>query len=376
LLAALALAGCAQVPTRPSTHQGASKATAEHDRLFALARLNERKGNLKNAEQIYLSLQTKRSQDPAIAHRLGIVAARQGRLEEARQQFEKAAAMGGQSSELLTDLGYCYYLMDNLPAAEQNLQSALAQDPQNQRARNNLALAVGEQGRFEESLAHFKLVNSEAAAHANLAYVYSQVGELQLAKEEYNLALSMNKQLRPAAEALVQIASEEPVREQARQLAASRRRAQQTETAPLASAPALVATPVAPETVLHADAAQQKPSESPPAHSPVIAVSHVQPSAVDQSRVAQPAELREPVSAVPVTAGHTGSPGAQQVAVDAAPFIELPPTQPEAAESAAGQVHQSMPQSVSLTNYALDEGGTGSALPFGSGRFRAYRIRP
>src|SRR5262249_12786468 len=85
-LAAVLATGCAPLGQFAAAPRSGN-ASASNERPFALARLTERKGKLTDAEQMYHSLQARNTRDPAIEHRLGVVAARQGKLEEARQHF-------------------------------------------------------------------------------------------------------------------------------------------------------------------------------------------------------------------------------------------------------------------------------------------------
>ena len=88
--------------------------------------------------------------------------------------------------------------------------AAIEIDPQNQSARNNLGLVLGETGRYDESLAEFRQAGGEAEAQANLAYCKTRAGDLQGAKSAYHRALSLNQELKPAAEALMQLAQQSP----------------------------------------------------------------------------------------------------------------------------------------------------------------------
>lgn len=246
------------------------KSTVDTERTLALARLSERKGNLPTAEKIYRNMQEKNEADPALSHRLGVVAARQGRLEEARVHFATSLEAGGESAELLADMGYCCYLLDDLPAAEESLRAALELDPHDVRARNNLGLVIGEQGRFDESFAQFKLAGEESKAHANLAYVYSQVGQLQLATEEYNLALSLDQTLRPAANAMVELARDGKTRETVRNYAHNRSPAMPNIPEPSAVAPiSLAANQHSPEETDQAAALPTKSAASTAGPAPV-----------------------------------------------------------------------------------------------------------
>jgi Flp pilus assembly protein TadD len=391
-LGGLLLSGCAQMGSWSAPRTAQKPAADRMDRPFALARLTERKGNLQNAEQMYRSLQSQHGNTPELEHRMGVVAARQGRFEEARQHFANAAAGGRESPELMTDLGYCCYLMDDLPAAEHALRSALARDPNSQRARNNLGLVLGGQGRMDESMAQFKLAGSEAEAHSNLAYVYSQTGDLKRAAEEYNLALSLNQQLRPAAEALVQIAREEPAREKARELAAARQREmrqpqrgmQPAGAAMIAQAPnrEVQGPPAPPQIAMlpsSGPAAMKREVETPRltppvranADTPVVTVSHERRSETDnrvtplpttvvetqpQRAAMQPATVRSQPAVTMATATLRQEPAPPARPQPATAEME---NKPQASVTVVGGAGQQAP--ISISDYRMDESDSSSS---------------
>ncbi len=117
----------------------------------------------------------------------------------------KQKAGGLSSADLLADLGYATYLMGDLAGAERYMRRSLELAPDSRKTHNNLAMVLAEMNRNEEALQEFLLATSEAAAHANLAYVQSQRGSLDSAKLHYHRALELDPGLRPAAEALVQL---------------------------------------------------------------------------------------------------------------------------------------------------------------------------
>ncbi len=224
-LGLLTAAGCAGMPRRPLPAVSSSANASSADKLeraLALARLQERNNELESATFIYKSVQAQSPKNPTVYHRLAVIAARQNRFDDADANFQRAIQIEGATPDLLTDLGYLRYLQDDLVSAEKMLRSALEQNPSLKKARNNLALVLGEQGRMDESLTEFKRVVGEAEAHANLAYVYSQMGDLQSAQEQYHMALTIDKQLRPAASGLVEIAKRKPIRKQMEMLAEKR----------------------------------------------------------------------------------------------------------------------------------------------------------
>jgi len=176
---------------------------------LALARLSERRGQLDYAERLYLRLIEKNADNPVPYHRLGVMRAQQGRFEEANQDFAEAIRLAPSDATLLSDAGYCYYLQHRLDEAEAILRRAHDLRPNDPAVSNNLGVLLGEQGRDHEALAMFRITGTEAQACANMAFVHAQRGEIDQAKASYSRALTMDQNLKPAAEALVQIARHE-----------------------------------------------------------------------------------------------------------------------------------------------------------------------
>ena len=89
---------------------------------------------------------------------------------------------------------------------EKVLRMAVQENPTHKRAVNNLAIVIGHQGHFDESLAMFRRVVGEAEANANLAYIHVQRGEGQAATQRYSRALTLDSNLEAATRAMLQIA--------------------------------------------------------------------------------------------------------------------------------------------------------------------------
>ncbi len=208
ILGAATTAGCASVPGLTSLMPGGvAKPNQTLDAQVSLARLSERQGDARTAEQIYQVVLTKDPQNQLALHRLGVLAAKSGDPEKAAEYFNAAAQVGPPSPELLNDIGFNLLGMGRLQEAEALFRQAIAADPQNQSARNNLGLVLGETRRYDESLAEFRRGGKgEAEAQANFAYAQTQAGDLAGAKSSYHRALTLNNELKPAAEALMQLA--------------------------------------------------------------------------------------------------------------------------------------------------------------------------
>ncbi|MDQ8727006.1 tetratricopeptide repeat protein [Bradyrhizobium sp. LHD-71] len=76
---------------------------------------------------------------------------RLGRHEDARRYYENALKIQPNEPSVLSNLGMSYVLSKELPKAEDALRRAHAGAPSDARIRQNLALAIGLQGRFPEA---------------------------------------------------------------------------------------------------------------------------------------------------------------------------------------------------------------------------------
>jgi Flp pilus assembly protein TadD len=175
------------------------------DPSLAIARLSERQGDGDQARRLYSAYLERNPRHPLPHHRLGVMAARSAKFEEAEQHFQAALKIGSPSTELLCDLGYLYYLQDRLQEAEEVLRQACAADPANQAACNNLALVYAGQGEFDKSMRYFRRVNDDAEAHANVAFMLAQHGRMEHSRSAYLRALTLDKSLKTAAKALLQV---------------------------------------------------------------------------------------------------------------------------------------------------------------------------
>jgi Tfp pilus assembly protein PilF len=212
LIAVIAIASPADAQSFPLKLFGKSKEPAATqsgplDRQLALARLSERHGQLDQASKIYSKVLSRDPNHLTAHHRLGVVETRRGQLEAATAHFSAAAQIQPPSAELLSDMGYAYYLTGNLTEAESMLSQSLRLNPDNKAACNNLALVLGSQGKLDQSLALFRRAGDEASAHANLGYLQSQMGMLKEAEASFHRALDHDPKLKPAAQALLQVAA-------------------------------------------------------------------------------------------------------------------------------------------------------------------------
>lgn len=203
-LSVLFTSGCATNPAQLAARH--TKATSGRSELqFGVARAREQEGDLTTALQTYEALYQSEPANAQVCHRLGVVKLRMGENTDGITYLMEADSLSPDNAEIKADLGFAHIQQGDFELAEQFLRDSLNLDPSNKLATNNLALAVGYQGRMSESFNIYKTVVDEAEAHANLGYICSQMGRTELAVQQYNRALDLNPTLKSAAEALVQI---------------------------------------------------------------------------------------------------------------------------------------------------------------------------
>jgi Flp pilus assembly protein TadD len=117
--------------------------------------------------------------DWRILSALGSAYDQQGQYSAARETYQKALALKPNQISVLNNMGMSHALEGNLKQAEETLRSAMAlpEGKSMPRLRQNLALVVGLQGRFEESrqIASEDLPPEEV--EANMAYLQKMLSQ-------------------------------------------------------------------------------------------------------------------------------------------------------------------------------------------------------
>ena len=128
-------------------------------------------GNFQQAFDVLSRAHSPDNPDWRILSVQGTVLDQLGRHEEARRYYESALKIVPDEPSVLSNLGLSYVLSKNLSKAEEVLRQAYATGRADARVRQNLALAIGLQGRFAEAeqIVRADLPADEAAA--NVAYL-------------------------------------------------------------------------------------------------------------------------------------------------------------------------------------------------------------
>jgi Flp pilus assembly protein TadD len=94
-----------------------------------------------------------------------------GRNDDARVLYRQALTIAPQEPSLHANLGLSYAMTSDLSEAEQHLRQAVRMRGATSQIRQNLALIVGLQGRFDECRALFAAELAPDQVEANMAYI-------------------------------------------------------------------------------------------------------------------------------------------------------------------------------------------------------------
>jgi Flp pilus assembly protein TadD len=100
-----------------------------------------------------------------------------GQKDQARQLYRKALELKPNEPSVLSNLGMSYVLEGDLRTAETYMRSAAQQPGADSRVRQNLALVVGLQGRFDEAEKIASQELSPEQAQANVAYLRQMLAQ-------------------------------------------------------------------------------------------------------------------------------------------------------------------------------------------------------
>lgn len=101
----------------------------------------------------------------------GAILDQQGQNTEARKVYFTALKVAPDQPSIHANLGLSYAMTNDLGAAEKELRLAVSLRGANTQVRQNLALVVGLQGRFDEAQRLFAAELPPAQVEANMAYI-------------------------------------------------------------------------------------------------------------------------------------------------------------------------------------------------------------
>jgi Flp pilus assembly protein TadD len=139
--------------------------------LAAYGRALADNGNFQQAFDVLGRAHSPDNPDWRILSVQGTALDQMGRHPEARRYYASALQIAPDEPSVLSNLGMSYVLSKELPKAEETLRRAQATGRADARVRQNLALAVGLQGRFAEAETIVKADLPADEAAANVAYL-------------------------------------------------------------------------------------------------------------------------------------------------------------------------------------------------------------
>ena len=136
-------------------------------------------GRSDEAIPVLESVEGKGDSDWRIASALGSAYDQQGLYQKARAQYAKALASSPENMAVINNLGMSYALEGNLKQAEAELRKAdaMPRSKTEPRIRQNLALVVGLQGRFEEATTLAKEDLPPEQVAENMAYLQKMLSQ-------------------------------------------------------------------------------------------------------------------------------------------------------------------------------------------------------
>lgn len=134
-------------------------------------------GAYKQALDVLNRAHTPEQPDWRILSVQGAVLDQLGRHDEAQRYYATALRIAPNEPSVLSNLGLSYALSKDLVRAESTLRRASTQSRVDPRVRQNLALVVGLQGRFQEAESIAQADLPTEAAAANVAYLRQMLAQ-------------------------------------------------------------------------------------------------------------------------------------------------------------------------------------------------------
>jgi tetratricopeptide (TPR) repeat protein len=128
-----------------------------------------------------------------------------GRFAQAEVHYKKALKYSPKDPKVWNDSGYSYYLQGRWADAERALKTAAKLAPEDDRVRINLGLTLAAAGKTGEAFPLLSKSNGDAIGHANLGYLLAATGQSDLARRQYETALSLRPDLQLAHQALARL---------------------------------------------------------------------------------------------------------------------------------------------------------------------------
>ena len=145
----------------------------------------QKKGHADQAIFLYEKARDGDATLPKVAHHLALLYDAQGNGTRALEEFHKALATTPKDPDLLNDFGYYNYRRGNLSEADRWYRQALISAPHHEAATTNLAVVLGHQHKYAESIELFTKVVGPAAAQSNVGVLAAEQGNYDVARKAF-----------------------------------------------------------------------------------------------------------------------------------------------------------------------------------------------
>src|SRR5262249_51298885 len=149
----------------------------DRDVLAAYGKSLAAAGQFEPALDAVRRAQTPEYPDWKLVSAEGAILDQMGNGQDARELYRKALDLKPDEPSVLSNLGMSYVLEGDLRTAETYLRSASERPAADSRVRQNLALVVGLQGRFDEAEQIASQELSRDQASANVAYLRQMLSQ-------------------------------------------------------------------------------------------------------------------------------------------------------------------------------------------------------
>lgn len=134
-------------------------------------------GAFQEALRVVREANSPRTPDWRLTSAEGAIQDQLGNPQEARRLYDDALRIAPDEPSVLNNLGLSYLLTNELPKAEKTLRQAANSPRADARVRQNLALVIGLQGRFDEATRVASQDLPQEQAKANIAYLRSMLSQ-------------------------------------------------------------------------------------------------------------------------------------------------------------------------------------------------------
>jgi len=176
----------------------ASEPALNPNTRFAAGQLAEAEGQLDCAVVQYdQAVRLNKKHIPSL-YRLGVVYTKMKKYDQAVAMWRRYIDATGNVASGYSNLGFCYEMAGDVDNAEASYKQGIDIDPKSAACRVNYGLMLARQNRQDEAEEQLATVLSPAEVAYNMASVYEQQGALARAKEELQKAIAANPNMKEA----------------------------------------------------------------------------------------------------------------------------------------------------------------------------------